>query len=339
MTPVEQQQKFFRLARSGAGYLAWQRPGGKFHQSWFASDAMALSLIGRHSVDSNIWVSMAEFPTRDLGRCASGAARLSSLWLDVDAHEGGKHTDPRAVSNALMEFVRVTDLPRPSIMHFTGHGFHAVWTFEKTLPRVDWLPLAEKFQQLSDCHQLDADRITADSARILRVPGTLNFRDPSDPRPATMHVFGDGIVNFDQFVAALDTAHAKLPPQPIRPMDAAPSRAMRADFDLGGNVVASADYPPSDASLIAEKCAVIRHIRDTGGNVSEPLWHGALGVLVHTIQSDTVCHDWSRGHPAYNEAETQAKIDRLRAFGPTTCVRLCSISEGLCRGCSYGEGI
>ena len=101
----------------------------------------------------------------------------------------------------------------------------------------------------------------------------------------------------------------------------------------------SPDYRPSDAFRLAEHCAVIRHVRDTGGNVSEPLWHAVLGVLVHTIQSDAICHDWSRGHPDYNEAETQAKIDRLRAYGPTTCVRLCSLSDGLCRGCSYREGV
>ena len=65
MTPNEQQREYFRLARSGPGYLAWQKPGEDFRQSWFATETDALALITQHAADSNIWVSMGEFPNLD----------------------------------------------------------------------------------------------------------------------------------------------------------------------------------------------------------------------------------------------------------------------------------
>ena len=166
-----------------------------------------MTLIAQHAADSNVWVSMGKFPTRDLGRTAPGAERQSSFWIDADAHEGGNYANPKAVSDALLAFVQDTGLPKPSIIHLTGHGVHAIWSFDPPLLTSDWEPLAERLQQLADYHQLGADPITADAARILRVPGTTNFRDPDEPKPATMRVFGDGLVNIDQFAAALNAAH------------------------------------------------------------------------------------------------------------------------------------
>jgi RecA-family ATPase len=58
---------------------------------------------------------------------------------------------------------------------------------------------------------LDADPITADAARILRVPGTLNFRDSENPKLAMLGETGEGPLGFDEMASAIDKALLKFP--------------------------------------------------------------------------------------------------------------------------------
>ena len=115
MTPVEQQHEFLRLARERGGFLAWKSDGGTFQQSWFADAEAALALIAKLSSDSDVWVSMATFDGPDEKRTAANAKTLCSFWLDVDAHEGSRHTDPAEAEEAVYQFVARTGLPRPGL--------------------------------------------------------------------------------------------------------------------------------------------------------------------------------------------------------------------------------
>jgi energy-coupling factor transporter ATP-binding protein EcfA2 len=58
-----------------------------------------------------------------------------------------------------------------------------------------------------------------------------------------------------------------------------------------------------------------------------------LGVVKHTIEGDTLCHDWSSGYAGYSRQETQEKIDRWSA-GPTTCAHFRGTNGNRCAGCS-----
>ena len=291
MTPTEQQREFFRLARSGPGYLAWQKRGGDFRQSWFATETDALAMLIQHAADSNIWVSMSEFPTRTLGRSAKGAERQSSFWIDVDAHEGGRYANPKAVSDALLHFLDDTALPKPSIIHLTGHGVHAIWSFDPPLLKCDWLPLAEKLQQLADHHQLDADPITADAARILRVPGTTNFRNPGEPKPTTMRVRRDGRVNIEQFVAALNTAHAELPLEVLKPKQ----KASPTPFEHPAT--------PENVAILNGMLACIDP--DPGDTKTRVPWRNTIWAIAATgwTQAFESARDWSAKGDLWDETK------------------------------------
>lgn len=106
---------------------------------------------------------------------------------------------------------------------------------------------------------------------------------------------------------------------------------------LGSNthLAGSKSYPPSDATQVIAKCLVLQEVQAAGGVVPEPLWHGTIGVLAHTMQADTACHDISKGHPRYDWTETQGKINRAKLHGPTKCERLDSLSGGTCAKCAY----
>ena len=217
MSPEEQQRLFLELVRTGPGYVAFLKAGSIFNQLWFQDDDHALRLINQYSETHNLWVSMAEYPNPEGTRSADNAARLCSYWLDVDAHEGSKYASPEEAEAAIHEFCRVTGLPKPNLINRTGHGVQAIWALDKALTRAEWQPIAEKLQLLAAVHQLGADPITADAARVLRSPGTLNFRNPSAPVLAELVILSDGFSNLDEFETALNAAVDKLPPQATKP--------------------------------------------------------------------------------------------------------------------------
>ncbi len=105
--------------------------------------------------------------------------------------------------------------------------------------------------------------------------------------------------------------------------------------DIASTTVTT-DFAPSDANEIADRCAIIGSMRDTNGrNQSEPEWRACLGVLRHTVQGEELCHEWSKGHRGYSRAETQDKLDRLSAFGPTRCETLGECQPQACAACSF----
>lgn len=58
-----------------------------------------------------------------------------------------------------------------------------------------------------------------------------------------------------------------------------------------------------------------------------------IGLVKHTVEGDTLCHEWSKGYAGYSQEETQAKIDRWTA-GPTTCARFRGTDGNQCAGCT-----
>ena len=83
----------------------------------------------------------------------------------------------------------------------------------------------------------------------------------------------------------------------------------------------SAPAVDSDAEKIAEHCAAIREFKDTGGDIPEPHWHRAIGVVKFCEKGEDIIHDWSKGYENYTFEETQAKIDEW-SVGPTSCVEM-----------------
>lgn len=310
MTPIEQQKIFLHLARSGPGYIGWKKPGEKFKQGWFASSPEALALIGQHSADSNVFVSMATYPNRNLDRSAKGAEHFSSYWLDVDAHEDDKYIDSVAVLGGLMKFVAVTCLPKPSIIHLTGHGIHLLWSFEKPISKDYWLPRATKLQQLADYHQLGADSITADAARILRVPGTHNFRDPCDPKPAIMHVFGDGYVDANLLKVALDNAYAKLPSGALNQQRSKPNTTTASTNRCLTTLRRELDTPRRRVMLatklahISAKCGYARY-RDVVWAILSTSWPDA----------PQLAEEWCKSAPHMFDQESYDQV--IKSYDPT----------------------
>lgn len=207
------QRRYLDLVRSGPGFICFKQTRGTLLTKHFGNIAQALALIAANGDQADTWVSMATYSDPEASRSQANAESLCALWLDIDAHEGNKYATVQEVEVALDDFVNKTTLPKPTLISFTGNGVHAIWVFTQIICRGDWQPAANKLEDLADRLSLGADPITADAARILRVPGTLNFRDPANPKLATYRETGAGDLDFDQMVSSIDQALAKFPPK------------------------------------------------------------------------------------------------------------------------------
>lgn len=87
------------------------------------------------------------------------------------------------------KFLTDTGLPNP-ILNNSGGGIHVFWPLTEDIPVATWVPIAKAIKALTKKHNLFADAaITADAARILRVPGTHNYK-LATPRPVQQIAVG-----------------------------------------------------------------------------------------------------------------------------------------------------
>lgn len=259
-------------------------------------------------------------------------ARALFFDLDVGSSEGKYHSQADAIAG-LKTFVAEAQLPRPLIAS-SGGGLHVYWPLVESVKSDDWRELATKLKTLAAHHKLLADPMrTTDTASVLRVPGTFNLKDRTNPRPvrllfdrAVPTPVADMLRHLDAALirAGRPTASDPLERRQIRPFE---------DM-LGSNIQVQAGPPVGFPALVAA-CKQLRHVVAAKGKVSEPLWYAMLGLVRYCDKGDAAAHYISKGHPDYDFDDTEQKLYQLEAkmVGPTTCAKIESVSPGGCDGC------
>jgi hypothetical protein len=265
-------------------------------------------------------------------------------WLDVDAGETKHYKTQAEAVAALIAFVAEAKLPVPTVIS-SGNGLHVYWLVDNPVTQEHWLPTAVQLGQLTEALGLKADSsCTTDVARILRVPGSLNFKDRANPRPVVILKAGP-VTPTKDFQRAVSDALTRAGGVPM----AVPKfPASLAAGPLGAsNLTQEYDGPPADIGDVGKACAQLRAIFRTGGNCDEPAWmHGIIGTTIFMrsdkMDGDQLAHLFSSKHPHYSKAETDAKIDNRRraANAPTSCRKIAEVSPlGLagCVGCIHAN--
>ena len=105
----------------------------------------------------------------------NGVKRLFALWGDLDLKE--KHT-----SATRLEQLFGLSCP-PSMLVWSGGGYHPYWPLEEPVRVEEELARAERIMERI-AEGLSGDAVY-DRSRILRVPGTLNHKH-DEPRPVKL---------------------------------------------------------------------------------------------------------------------------------------------------------
>lgn len=280
-------------------------------------------------------------------RSSDHAMKMKAIFLDSDLVDGKKdktkgYETPQAFSAALVQFLKDTGLPRPTMIVSSGGGFHIYWTLVEALPIADWLPLAYALAEATRRHGFKCDtNCTIDAARVLRVPGTKNFKyDP--PRPVTL--LGNPL-DFDYMNARLE---AVLKPYEVpvprsvvdNTMTILPPKApLTGMSELSSGIDLSA-MAPVKLDTVALECPFIAEALATGGaNFQNPLWNLTTLIATFTEGGRADAHRMASGHSSYGPGETDELYDRKleekvsRNLGWPKCATISGVGCASCALC------
>jgi hypothetical protein len=116
-------------------------------------------------------------------RSQKNALALKAIWLDIDVKDPPKgYATLEDAIDDLTAFRNSVKLPPPSALVFSGGGLHVYWISSKPLAPAEWKRYAEGLKNAAVKFGLRCDAgCTVDSARVLRVPGTLNYKRHEKP--------------------------------------------------------------------------------------------------------------------------------------------------------------
>lgn len=299
-------------------------------------DQMLQSAIDLDRSGHNAYFALATFTTGK-SRTKANAKQMRSLFLDLDCGEEKDFPDQSAAFLALRDFCKATKMPRPYIVN-SGRGLHVYWPLVEPVSVEDWLPAAKKLKQACKAADFGADpNVTEDAARILRVPGTHNYKD--DP-PQTVHV-----MNFDGVEPCYIGDLEELLEGYVERITGKPAQGLfvpsGARIPFGGNALMDRLMGNKQSSFKAimmrsqrdDGCAQLVHAAVNQETLSEPMWRAALSIAKFCTDGDAAAHRMSSGHPQYDFDDTEAKLRMIK--GPYKCTKFDEYNPGGCAGCPH----
>lgn len=271
-----------------------------------------------------------EWEDKPAVRVADNAAWCKSFWVDLDVGAGDpdKYSTQREAAADLLRACKEIPLPTPMLVS-SGYGVHAYWPLAEDLSAANWVRIAVRLKAV--LHEVgvkqDPSR-TSDVSSVLRPVGCSN-RKNDDTKTVSL-VLDAPDVTAGEFARAVVSAASRLN------LTVSDVKKASQPNNFNNDLAHKVEYPPSSAHLVADKCQSIGHVRMMLGNVPEPFWRAAMGVVKHCVEGDELAHEWSQGHPTYDKYETQDKLDRWQV-GPA----MCDIFKpfGQCEGCVFAAKI
>ena len=215
-------QALFTGKPAGHKILVWSLKSKCSH--WFEN----VEEIDAKNYDSDVYFGVGTSP-EDFGprkRCpAAKITGIGALWLDIDiagpAHKKGNLPATEAEATKLL----ADAFPglEPSYIIDSGHGLQAYWLLDSWCEiteanRSEVQALSIDFNALWRAHcaeaGYDADSV-CDLARVMRLPGSKNYKVPSDVKPVVELKATEIRYSFAQLRAWV-TEHYKAPKQAVK---------------------------------------------------------------------------------------------------------------------------
>lgn len=265
---------------------------------------------------------------RDVFRVQENVKLLKSFWLDLDvkpSEPDKAYSTQQEALEGLQSFLKEVGLPTPMIVS-SGYGVHCYWTLNETVMPHRWKITAEKIKSLCVKLKLKADSSrTSDSASVLRPIGANNYkRGGSAPVSLLLDADALDLKDFERLIDSAAKMHNVKEEIP---------RGKSTGVNAG--LAITSDYQASYPDLVANNCNQIKEFRDKKGSIGEPHWYTSIQLLHFCVDGDTKIHEWSKGHTAYNEAETERKIIQIAQMGPPSCATFKHRNADGCKGCPF----
>lgn len=329
-------REFYQRVLPPTGNYVLATEDGRFSQAK-AEHMDALENMTQRAIDSYKNVYFGTGTYKDGKREAKNTTGKKALYLDMDCGGGKEFPTKKDAVVQLKEFIHESKFINPNILVDSGNGIHAYWTLDKVVPASEWVEMAETLKKM--CHDFNFpadDAVTADSARILRVPGSINKKDTQNPK--TCRVLKSKQSDFPV------TAIKKLLARHQAPKATVPLGLPDVDVnDLSNATLEKRDWY---AKYIFKECPTLKDIKDTGGaNCNEPLWMQTLNLLAYCADGADYIHPVSNGHKGYDSRMTERKFNaRVEkktegSTGPTLCKTFAMYPQAKCASCPHNGEI
>ena len=250
-------------------------------------------------------------------RNAHNVLALKSLWMDIDVKPEKGYATINDAIDALTAFRQAANLPPPTAIVLSGSGVHVYWISDKPLTVEEWRPYAEGLEALAKTHGLKRDPgLTTDSVRILRVPGTFNYKT-TPPKGVRLAGLSPADLNFEKTLGHLRVAPSAVSGPITKQVDLLydpklfPLRALPQTHgidSLAAGIHANDDTPLDYAEVI-KNCPHFRETARThGAGTEQGLW--MLDVLAMHVHA---------GRPQTRALSSAAVTRRTRRVKPTRC--------------------
>lgn len=262
-------------------------------------------------------------------READNAQYIKALFLDIDY--GDVHGKPSVYKSydeviaALKQFCRTLHMPRPALIS-SGGGVHAYWPLAEKVAPHEWFPVAARLKELCLEHSLAADAaVTSDCARILRVPGTSNYR-ADEPRDVVITQYAKEAHPLSHYIEILGES------------DKTFLSTLKGSADELTESLSGDSYPDCSFKRIlvrtvqGDGCEQLRNVYENQESIDEPVWVAGLSITKFCIEEKANYRISSR-HPGFSEAEMEDKLSRLSK--PMGCDKFNERNPGVCGECPH----
>lgn len=280
------------------------------------------------------YFALAQFEEEG-SREAHNAIAMRSFFVDLDGYETKK-----AAVEELHEFLKRTDLDvfgAPWIVD-SGGGIHAYWPLHEDVDVRTWKITAENLKRLCKQGGLKIDNtVTADCARVLRIPGTHNYKKKyGTPRQVKLKLEG-GLFEFAEFAAHIKSRLAGdyAAPSPLT-MNIPGKRPNvtpgAAQIKLVENSVTSFE-PIYEKAISGGGCRQLKeYVERADEDGMEPIWRGLLSWTKVCDDGEMYGKLLSALHP-YSDERRVIKLSEIK--GPYPCIKMDSENPGVCGKCPH----
>lgn len=316
-------EEFLDRVWPSTGFFAiWDGKTKRTH--WFETPAEAWAKadeLGQKGKD--VYFSVAAFGEKKRTEKNASSHKVITADLDPDPEDANKYDSPEHAIQATMEWLKTHNFPQPTFFVHSGGGIHLYWVLANSVSTERWKTVTAKFKRALIATGLKVDPVvTADAARIMRMPGTSNHKEAT-PRPCYVLADTGTTVSLEDFERAIPL---------VGPRVATPER-MKSAYSAG----LDDDYPPADFEAIASKCRQMAQAKEDLGKVDEPLWRARLSVLWRCENGEELIHEYSKGDDRYDPDVTEEKA--RNTAGPHSCSIFNSLNPDGCKGCPFAEKI
>ena len=262
----------------------------------------------------------------------------SSIYLDVDVKDGAYPTHQEAVSK-LNGFIIKYDLPTPSLFVSSGTGgVHAYWVSDELFTTIEHQTLSTGLiNKANEFGLLFDQECSIDLCRLLRVPGTFNFkREPA--LPVQLLYYGSKIplsVLREKFNEGNVVQFRPSPNTPYEP---------DANDDL---MRQKKEYALVDFKQVRKYCGFLDNTYNSGGREHDNIiWHQTVLLASYCENGRKLAHmlskDYVGRNSIYSVEETDDEYDQIeiektnnRKLGPTKCDALKRLGVKECETCVH----